>query len=248
MAPARAASPSSSRNSAASSRGTRAAQRREGRGRRVERGHAGQHGDARAAAGTSRQRTRVTIAERALAADQQRGQVVAGVVLQQPAEPVDDRAVGEHRLEPGDARADRAVAQRAACRRRWWRPCPPTVAALARAEVDARVEAGGARVRLKRPRASTPGARVDLAAVAASTVPSARRRARRHRPRRRAARRRRRGRCCRPGARARRRCSAHARTTAATSAVLARADDGARRAAEAPGPVVLVAARARRRR
>ena len=40
------------------------------------------------------------------------GEVVAGVVLQQ-AGPLDDRAVGQHRLEPGDARARRAVAQRA---------------------------------------------------------------------------------------------------------------------------------------
>ena len=51
-------------------------------------------------------------AERPLAADQERGQVIAGVVLQQAGHPVDHGAVGEHRLEADDAPAHRPVGER----------------------------------------------------------------------------------------------------------------------------------------
>ena len=86
-------------------------------------------------------------AQRALAADEQRREVVAGVVLQQRG-PVDDRPVGEDRLQPGDARADRPVAHRVRA---------PGVGgdeaadggAVAPAEVDAGLEAGIAGVGLQ---------------------------------------------------------------------------------------------------
>ena len=79
------------------------------------------------------------IAERPLAADEQGRQVVAGVVLQQR-RALDDRAVGQHRLQPRDAGADGPVAHGA---------YPAGVGggeaadgrAVARGEVDARVQA-----------------------------------------------------------------------------------------------------------
>ena len=50
-------------------------------------------------------------AERALGADEQLGQVVAGVVLAEPAQPVPDAAVGQHDLEAEHQLAGHAVAQ-----------------------------------------------------------------------------------------------------------------------------------------
>ncbi len=47
--------------------------------------------------------------ERALAADEQPGEVIAGVVLQQPAQPPHRRPVGEHRLQAGDPGTRHAV-------------------------------------------------------------------------------------------------------------------------------------------
>ncbi len=84
-------------------------------------------------------------AEGPLAADEQPGEVVAGVVLRQPAEVADHRAVGQHRLDPHHLRPRHAVhahpdparvrADRAADGR-----------AVAGREVDAVLPAGGLHV------------------------------------------------------------------------------------------------------
>ena len=87
-------------------------------------------------------------AQGALAADQQRREVVARVVLQQRG-PVDDRPVGEDRLQPGDARADRPVAHRVRAAGVGGDEAADG-GAVAPAEVDAGVEAGVARVGLQR--------------------------------------------------------------------------------------------------
>ncbi len=50
-------------------------------------------------------------AQRALGPDQQVAQVIAGVVLAQPFQPVQDRAIGQHRLQPQAQVARIAVAQ-----------------------------------------------------------------------------------------------------------------------------------------
>ena len=63
------------------------------------------------AAGTSASRARVTTPERALAAAQQAGEVVARVVLDQPAEVGDDLAGAEHGLHAEQLPAGGAVSQ-----------------------------------------------------------------------------------------------------------------------------------------
>ena len=154
-------------------RATGAAAPRGDHGRRgVERGDGPtERRDPAGSSATSRQRTRGDHAERPLAPDEQRRQVVAGVVLQQPARAVDARAVGQHRLQAGHPRAHRAVAQRAdaAC---VGRRQAADGGAVAGGEVDARVEPGGARVRLQRGERH-PGAGVDLRVRARPPPPSA---------------------------------------------------------------------------
>ena len=97
----------------------------------------------RAGAGHEREPHRGDNRERALAADEQRGQVVAGVVLDEPRQPPQHAPVGQHRLEAGDPGAHRAVAQhlRAAGVRR---DHPADRRRVAGGEVDAEREPGPA--------------------------------------------------------------------------------------------------------
>jgi hypothetical protein len=110
-------------------------------------------------------------AERALAADEQRRQVVARVVFQEPRAAVDDRAVGEHRLQPRDPRADGAVADRLDAAR-VGRDHAADRGRVATAEIHAGVEAGGACVGLERREGDSGtdgdlrGCPVDLAQLA----------------------------------------------------------------------------------
>ena len=61
--------------------------------------------------GTSRSVAAVTIAQRALRADQQLVEIVAAIVLLERGQPVVDATVGQHRLDARDQRAHRAEAQ-----------------------------------------------------------------------------------------------------------------------------------------
>ena len=157
--------------------------------------------------------------ERPLGADEQRGQVVAGVVLEQPGGAVDHAAVGEHRLQPGDAGAHGPVAQRAHPARVGGHQ-PAGGRAVAGAEVDGGIQARAARVRLQRgERDARPD--VDLERAAVDLARARRAASARRRPRRRA------GRLAPtipvfpPCGTIAAPCSAQARTTATTSAVSA---------------------------
>ena len=100
------------------------AQQREQRGGGRDGGEGDPGGGARAGvAGCRREDRGGDDAERALGADEELLQVVAGVVLAQRPQPVPDAAVGQHHLEPEhQARAScRSAAPR--CRRRWSRCC-----------------------------------------------------------------------------------------------------------------------------
>ena len=172
-------------------------------------GTRGQHDDAVGRSGHEAQARRRHDAERALAADQQPGEVVAGVVLHQPVEVAHHGAVAQHRLDAEHLGAHGAVAQHAdaagvgghhAADRR----------AVPRGEVDAERPAGGVGVGVqrgegRRRRRRSPARRGRRRARSRSsrrsdstTAPSPRRRARR----------RRRARCCRPAARWPRRAGA----------------------------------------
>jgi len=88
--------------------------------------------------------------ERAFGADEQRGDVVSRVVLGKPVESLDDRSVGENRLEAGDASAGGSVAQRTrsarvACNQSSDR------GAITSAEIQGRVESRLPCVVLQRP-------------------------------------------------------------------------------------------------
>ena len=98
----RAAAPPASRRGAGS-----AGRRRARRSKRVERRR--RRGARPAATGWTRSHTRVIDAERALAADEQLGEVGPTAAAGRAAG-ADDRAVGEHHLEPGDDVLDLAVA------------------------------------------------------------------------------------------------------------------------------------------
>ena len=162
--------------------------------------------------GTSRSRAAVTTASVPSLPHSRPREVVAGVVLLEPVEPVDDVAVGEHGLHADDLASGRPVAEHVhAARVRRDRAADGR--AVAGAEVDAVLPTGRARrgpaarrASRRRPRSPAP--------ARASTGPSASRRRRlTARSRRAAAPNRRRGRCCRPGARPRRRAASHVRTT-----------------------------------
>ena len=99
--------------------------------------------------GTKRQRTRGDDAERALRADQQRGEVIAGVVLGQPGQTLDRVAVGEDHLQSGDPGAGGAVAQRPRTAGVAGHD-PADRARVASGEVQPGVLAGAARGGLKR--------------------------------------------------------------------------------------------------
>ena len=89
----------------------------------LERGARGQHGAARARLRMQLERGRGDHAQRALAADVEVAQVVAGVVLAQAAEPVPDLAVAPSPPPgPGTARG-RCRSAAPGCRRRWSRGC-----------------------------------------------------------------------------------------------------------------------------
>ena len=88
-------------------------------------------------------------AERAFAAGEERGEVVAGVVLGHAAEPADDGAVGQHHLEPEHLRAHAAVAQHADAAGVGGDQAADG-RAVAGGEVDAEVEAGGSGMGLQR--------------------------------------------------------------------------------------------------
>jgi hypothetical protein len=99
-------------------------------------------------------------AERPLRSHQQRAQVVASVVLAQTGESRDDRAIGQHRLEPGHVGPGGAVAQRASAPGIAGHHSPDG-ARVAGGKVEARVLTGGARSLLQR-RQRRPGADRDL--------------------------------------------------------------------------------------
>ena len=159
-------------------------------------------------------------AERALAADEQVAQVVAGVVLAQAGQAVPDLALRRSRPRArGTARA-RCRSAAPACRRRWWRGCrrwcscprPPGSAGTAGRRCRGLLQRSAAR---SRPRPSWSGwprrcrAPRFMRAQAQHHLACRCRRAPSRRP----------GRCCRPAARCDVPCAAQARTTAATSAV-----------------------------
>ncbi len=79
--------------------------------RRIHVRHRGERGFGLARPGMQPQHGRGDHAQRALGADKKLLQVVAGVVLAQPAQPVPQAAVGQHRLQSQDLFARRAVAQ-----------------------------------------------------------------------------------------------------------------------------------------
>ena len=78
-------------------------------GRGLDAGHPGQHGQGGRLGGPQPEPGRGDDPEGALAARQQLGQVVAGVVGLNAAEPADHAAVGEHRFQPEQLSPGRAV-------------------------------------------------------------------------------------------------------------------------------------------
>ena len=167
-------------------------------------GEADEGGRARARPGEQLQRRGGDDPERALGADEQVLQVVAGVVLAQLGERVDDAPVGEHDLDAGASDRARCRRRGPRRRRRWSRDCRRSCRFLPR-----RATAGTAGRPLRPPPAPRPASRpprrssrrrrrIDLADA---VEPLQRQEDLARRSRRASGRRP--GRCCRPAARSR---------------------------------------------
>ena len=167
----------------------------------VERRTGGQRSHRRRRPRVQGQRRRGDDRQRALAADQQVAQVVAGVVLAQAGQAVPDVPAGRHRFEPQAQRRVHCRSAAPGCRRRWWPGCrrscncPRRPGSAGTAGRRRRRPAARSAAR-NRPRPSASGwcgrSRERGSCATGSAAPACRwHRARRHR----------RGRCCRPAAR-----------------------------------------------